>query len=157
MLQSPLPRRPCWEVFAMGKREITRRQLLGLAAAPLVALAGAREGKASLERRPNVLLILSDDQPYYTLQYMPKTLSWLSPGMEFVRAYVTSPVCSPSRASIHTGLYAHNHRTFINEGAAVVFNREGNGRRSIGHLLSEVGYECGFFGKWMNGYDDIPA
>lgn len=134
----------------MDRREFLRLATLGVAA-PLLP------GAAPVTR-PNILLILSDDMPYYTMQYMPKTLSWLSPGIEFTNAYITSPVCSPSRATIHTGRFSHNHGVTLNVNAAKRFNERGHHLKTFGNILAtEAGYECAMFGKHMNGYESIPA
>lgn len=132
------------------RREFLRRAAL-LAALPFYP-------EPPVTRRPNILVILSDDQPFYTQEYMPKTNAWLKPGIEFFRAYVASPLCSPSRASIHTGLYPHNVGVTQNAGAAPLFNKRDMHLRTFGNILaSEAGYECGYFGKWMNNYENIPA
>ena len=135
----------------MDRREFLRLSSLGLASALL-------NGGAAPVSRPNILIILSDDMPYWTMQYMSKTLAWLRPGLEFTRAYITSPVCSPSRASIHTGLFVHNHGVALNKNAAPRFNKLGHHARTFGNIVAaEAGYECGYFGKWMNAYEEIPA
>ena len=60
--------------------------------------------------RPNIILILTDDQPPQTLPYMPNVEKELAgKGIVFTDGYVTTPLCCPSRASILTGLFAHNH------------------------------------------------
>ena len=83
----------------------------GVAALLLVAslfrgipAAGAEETPA----RPNVLLIVSDDQPtsLFTRTYMPSVFDQIvDQGINFERAYVSSSVCCPSRAHLLTGLH----------------------------------------------------
>jgi len=107
--------------------------------------------------RPNILLILSDDQPFYTMDYMSKALAHLSLGLEFTTSYVGSPLCSPSRASIHTGLYPHNHGVKENKGAAKRFRSLRLQDISLGALLQRQGYRCGYLGKVLNGYDETAA
>ena len=68
---------------------------------PAVAIAG---------ERPNILVIVTDDQRSTgTFQLMPEVRGLGAEGAIFDRAYATTPYCCPSRASIFTGLYTHNH------------------------------------------------
>ena len=65
--------------------------------------------------RPNFLIIISDDQRYDTMQFMPKTQELIfDQGVTFSHAYITTPLCCPSRSSILTGMYAHNHGVLDN-------------------------------------------
>jgi N-acetylglucosamine-6-sulfatase len=67
------------------------------------------------ENPPNVLLIISDDQPFYTANYTPAVLNEIfAKGTMFSDAFLTTSLCCPSRASILTGLYAHNHGVISN-------------------------------------------
>jgi N-acetylglucosamine-6-sulfatase len=68
-----------------------------------------------LEDPPNILLIISDDQPFYTDKYTPTILNEIfTKGITFSDAFLTTSLCCPSRASILTGLYAHNHGVIDN-------------------------------------------
>ncbi|MDG1431140.1 MAG: sulfatase-like hydrolase/transferase, partial [Paracoccaceae bacterium] len=75
--------------------------------------------------------------------------NWLSNrGTKFERAYTVLPICSPSRASMLTGLYPHNHGLTENDGR---FGGRGElNERDV--LFTEAfrreGYRCGWFGKW---------
>ena len=71
--------------------------------------------------RPNILLILCDDHRYDALGFMghpfletPHMDRLAREGTHFENAFVTTSLCSPSRASILTGLYAHNHGVIDN-------------------------------------------
>jgi N-acetylglucosamine-6-sulfatase len=69
----------------------------------------------SPEKPPNILLIISDDQPFYTEKYTPAILNEIfAKGTTFSDAFLSTSLCCPSRASILTGLYAHNHGTISN-------------------------------------------
>lgn len=66
--------------------------------------------------RPNIVLILTDDQGYWSLgaygnrEVISPNLDWLArEGMKFENCYCTSPVCSPARASIMTGKMPSQH------------------------------------------------
>ena len=107
--------------------------------------------------RPNVLLIVTDDQRIGSLRVMPRTRSWLMDGgVTFNHAYVTTPLCCPSRASIFSGRYAHNHGVWFN-------SRKGWGRfrqrSTIQHHLQRSGYRTAIVGKYFNAWeiaDDPP-
>ncbi|MFE6856542.1 sulfatase-like hydrolase/transferase, partial [Streptomyces sp. NPDC057674] len=77
------------------------------AALPALAAAPARAAGAA---RPNVLLIVTDDQPKHTEWATPKTVAWLADqGVRFTNGHVTTPLCAPSRSSVFSGRFAHNH------------------------------------------------
>jgi N-acetylglucosamine-6-sulfatase len=109
-------------------------------------------------KRPNVLLVLTDDQPAATVRHMPKLEKLVArQGVTFEHAYVVDPLCCPSRATILTGTYTHNHGVTNNHdrrGGARKFREEGLHRDTIGTRLKEAGYATGYFGKWMNGYEE---
>lgn len=132
--------------------------LLGLLAVGLTAF-GFVEGEneylfASAAQRPNIVFILTDDQRWDTLPYMPKLNELLvERGYRFDNAFVTTPLCCPSRASLLTGQYAHQHGLYTNsfpQGGARLFDHE----QHIGRILSEeAGYTTSLIGKYMNEYD----
>lgn len=97
--------------------------------------------------RPNIVLILTDDQRADTLGYMPTTFERLAGrGFVFQNAFATTPACSPSRASLYTGKIARRHGVLENgaEGAL-------DPSSTIAPALADVGYTNGFFGKYLNG------
>ena len=76
-------------------------------------------------------------------------------GTSFEEAFVGLSVCCPSRATILTGLYAHNHGVTHNEpqgGGFEVFHSKGLEENTIANRLQEVGYQTAYFGKYLNGY-----
>jgi len=108
-------------------------------------------------KESNVLLVLTDDQPATTVRHMPKLERLVAEqGVSFENAYLVDPLCCPSRATILTGKYTHNHGVTNNhhrKGGARKFREEGLHRDTIGTRLDEAGYATGYFGKWMNGYE----
>ena len=111
--------------------------------------------------RPNILFILTDDLDYASVFKMPQIRSQLiEEGASFEKAFVSYPVCCPSRATILTGLYAHNHNVRTNEppeGGFQKFYSEGLEENTIAVRLQEGGYKTAFFGKYLNGYPGDEA
>ena len=98
--------------------------------------------------RPNVLVIVADDQRWDTLSAMPKTGRWLKDaGVWFPRAMVTTPLCCPSRSSIFIGDYAHNTGVHDNGDAAWQVIPQAH---TIQDELHGQGYQTGIVGKYFN-------
>ena len=95
---------------------------------------------------PNVLIVLTDDQRE-GLEVMPKTRRFFKTGARFPKAVVTTPLCCPSRISILSGLYVHNHG---------VSDNKGTGLSNVDHsstlpaYLQEAGYKTAYFGKYLH-------
>ena len=85
----------------------------GAGAAPSHASNGATGEHSGLRiagMRPNIVVIMADDMRADDLQWMPATRRLIAhEGVSFVNSFASLPLCSPSRASFLTGLYAHNH------------------------------------------------
>jgi len=122
-------------------QDLTRKQFL---ATPAAAMAQAPRGG----RLKNVLFLLSDQHRPSCMGHLgdrlartPHMDSLAATGMRFSSAYCTNPVCTPSRASILTGLYTHNHRTW-NNGTPWPFQI-----KTMAHHFSRAGYVSGLIGK----------
>jgi hypothetical protein len=100
--------------------------------------------------RPNVLVVVTDDQRHDELWPMSTVSGVLvAGGASFSNAFVSTPVCCPSRATILSGLYAHHHGLrSLGEAEAFV----GPDRRTLATWLRGAGYRTGFFGKYFNRY-----
>ncbi len=132
---------------------MNRRQALArLAAIPAAArLAGSAAHAAPTGR--NVLFILSDDHRYDALGFMkpqpfletPNLDRLAREGAHFRNAFVTTALCSPSRASVLTGMYAHRHK-IVDNNTAIPPGTEFFPRR-----LQQAGYRTAFIGKWHMG------
>ena len=123
---------------------------------------------ASAQSRPNVLLIVSDDQAWSDYGFMgnsrvqtPHLDRLASQSLVFTRGYVTSPLCRPSLASMVSGLHTHQHGTTGNDvSPARGAQREREGRSQIdafnsrSSLVSDLvasGYVAFQSGKWWEG------
>lgn len=97
------------------------------------------------DQRPNFLIIVTDDQRYDTMQYMPNTQELIfNQGVTFDEGYVTTPFCCPSRSSILTGMYAHNHWVHEN-GTPLKF-------KTVVEDVHNNGYFTGLVGKYLNSW-----
>jgi N-acetylglucosamine-6-sulfatase len=110
---------------------------------------GAAERVRALQRPPNVVFILSDDHRFDFTGYeghafveTPSLDRLAAEGVHFSNAYVTSSLCSPSRASLLTGTYPHRHGVWNN------FTPWSNDNRTFFEYLAQVGYATAFIGKW---------
>jgi N-acetylglucosamine-6-sulfatase len=90
------------------------------------------------------------------LKYMPKTRSFLkAKGMIFHNAFVSTPLCCPSRATIMRGQYAHNSGVWNIGGSRdgwETYRAKGLERNNVATRLDATGYRTGLFGKYLNGY-----
>jgi N-acetylglucosamine-6-sulfatase len=108
--------------------------------------------------KPNFVFILADDMRQDDLKYMPKTRDLLGDqGMQFTNAFVSNPLCCPSRATIMRGQYAHNTGVWTNtpgpDGAWQGYKNHGNEQDNIATRFHGAGYRTGLFGKYFNDYD----
>jgi N-acetylglucosamine-6-sulfatase len=116
-----------------------------------------RAANAETPDRPNIILILADDLDAGSISHMPNLRSLLiERGTTFENAFVTDPLCCPSRATILRGQYAHNHEILGNEpphGGFEKFRAMGHQRSTIATWLESAGYRTILVGKYMNGYE----
>ena len=110
----------------------------------------------SSSTHPNIVFILTDDLDYDSAQLLPTVRSELiDKGTSFENAFISDSLCCPSRSTILTGLYAHNHGVKSNNppnGGFPKFASEGLEQDTIATRLQQSGYETGLFGKYLNHY-----
>jgi N-acetylglucosamine-6-sulfatase len=130
----------------------TRRTFLASAAAPLAARAA--------QTRPNIVFVLIDDLRWDAMGITGALPFLKTPhidrvgreGALFANNFVTTPLCSPSRASFLTSKYVHTHGVRGNGNNAELSHK----LVTSGMLLQKAGYETAFCGKWHMGNDPSP-
>ena len=102
---------------------------------------------------PNVLIVVTDDQRG-GLSVMPQTRRWMKKGgTTFTNAFATTPVCCPSRASILTGRYTHNHHVLSNDAEGDRLVQE----TTLEYYLHRAGYQTALYGKYLNSWPTSQA
>ena len=127
---------------------MTRLLLTLLISVPLLAAA---------VERPNLIVILSDDHRYDFMGFMEGSPAFLETpnldrmakeGAHLQNAFVSTSLCSPSRASILTGQYMHHHRVVDNQRPVP------DGTRFFPSTSKQAGYQTAFIGKWHMGHEN---
>jgi arylsulfatase A-like enzyme len=160
---------------------MTRRELLVSATA-----AAVPHSRAAQSRKPNVVFILADDlgwrdtTPYGSKFYETPNIAKLAArGMLFRQAYAAAPICSPTRASVLTGLYparigittpvCHLPEVLLDPSLtpkakpdqralqAVSITRLKQEYYTLAEALRDAGYATGHFGKWHLGHEPYDA
>jgi len=117
----------------------------------------AEPARAQSVQRPNIILVVTDDQTLAQLSpaTMPDTLELLgAQGTTFANTFAVTPLCCPSRAAMITGQYGHNN--------GVLANRPGyadlTAKRSVlPAWLDAAGYTTAHVGRWLNGFRKAPG
>jgi len=117
------------------------------------------ETDAVIDGRPNIVFVLVDDlrwdevgaagHPYVETPNIDRVAR---EGAYFHRAFTTTPLCSPARATFLTGLYPHKNGITDN----LARNEQSHQLETFPKLLNAVGYDTAFIGKWHMGNDDSP-
>jgi N-acetylglucosamine-6-sulfatase len=128
--------------------------LCGLLIFPLAVVS-----QPAAPTRPNIVFILVDDlrwdelgsagHPFLKTPHIDRIGK---EGARFRQAFMTTPLCSPSRASFLTGQYAHTHGITDNVDRSAASHK----LVTFPRLLHQVGYTTAFIGKWHMGNDDTP-
>jgi N-acetylglucosamine-6-sulfatase len=139
--------------------------VLSLGAVLVAALAGGSGGDPP--ERPNIVVVMTDDQDAASAERMEQVQALLADeGVTFEHAYVSLPLCCPSRATFLTGRYAHNHGVRLAElepGRAEYREIAARlGAETLPVWLRDAGYATGLVGKYVNGYGaydrrEVPA
>jgi N-acetylglucosamine-6-sulfatase len=138
---------------------------LSASVTPAIPIAQAQATTAAAVVRPlprvpgakarNIVFILADDHRYDAMGFMgdpvvktPNLDRLAREGVHLRNAFVTTSLCSPSRATILTGLYAHQHKVVDNNSPVPP------GTTYFPQYLQQAGYQTALMGKWHMGNDD---
>ena len=136
--------------MTLWKRKSLVATALLVTLVPELFLPGAQEERARAGRRkpPNVLIIVTDDQRG-GLEAMPALRRrFIQGGRRYPNFFATTPQCCPSRASILTGKYTHNHGVNNNDASQNL-----DPRTTLQYYLQRAGYRTALFGKLLNNWD----
>lgn len=136
-----------------------KRWRLGLAGCFLVFMASGINVSAetATDERPNIILIVSDDQGYADLSpsaapdiTTPGLERLGNSGMRFTQAYVTAPICNASRLGLMTGMYQQRLGTYWYDSKGI------QDAATLAEVLKKQGYVSGYVGKVHYGKGDDP-
>ena len=136
----------------MPANAVSRREFIEAAGtAALVAAAGGVAAQVTPRKRPNILYIMTDQQPlscvaaYGNRQIKTPHMDRIADGVKFQDYYLAAFPCSPSRASMLSGRYPHSHGVMTND---ILFDED---IPSLGQLCKAQGYDTAYVGKWHLG------
>lgn len=128
-------------------RTIVAAVVTGVLAFGAASPSWSQKPEPEAEQPPNLLIIVTDDQRADTLRMMDSAKANFD--VAFRTAIVTTPNCCPSRASILSGRYSHNHGVIDNGSRDEFLDEEPD---SLAPWLQQRGYYTAFIGKYLNGY-----
>ncbi len=134
-----------------------RRGFLRSTGLGLAALRASRTfAKSNNPTQRNIVFVLSDDHRYDFMSFMDEAPAFLETpnmdrmakqGVHLANAFVSTSLCSPSRASILTGQYMHHHQIVDNQ------RPEPDGTVFFPLYMQKAGYQTAFIGKWHMGHE----
>jgi N-acetylglucosamine-6-sulfatase len=130
---------------------------VALCALCVPASAAARPASKADDKRPNILVVMTDDMAAADVAHLPNVKKLLAKqGTTFADAVDSFPLCCPARATFITGQYAHNHGVIGNFYPYGWYGMKGR-KNTLPAWLNKAGYETALVGKWLNGYGSLDA
>jgi arylsulfatase A-like enzyme len=124
----------------------------GLTAVATLSGSAAGESKSSSAVRPNVLVLMTDDQTVESMRVMPNVKTLIADqGVTFDNSFVSYSLCCPSRSTFLTGQYAHNHGVWGNTAPNGGYNKL-DSTNTLPVWLQRAGYQTIHLGKYLNQY-----
>jgi N-acetylglucosamine-6-sulfatase len=126
----------------------------GIAFLCMLVLLARGESSSAASSKPNVIMFTTDDQTLRDMVAMPKTQELIgNQGASFPHAYVSMSLCCPSRVTVQTGQYAHNHGVMGNTPPQGGYGRF-NDKNDLPVWLQAAGYRTIHIGKMPNGFGE---
>jgi N-acetylglucosamine-6-sulfatase len=152
---------PRHSVASLGRLLISVAILSAVSTGALmVAGERATEQAVAAPPRPNILVIMTDDQTRESMRVMGNVNTLIGDqGVTFTRNFVNYSLCCPSRATFMTGQYEHNHGVMTNEAPTGGFPRFEalHANNNLAVWLEDAGYYTALIGKYLNGYKNDPS
>jgi N-acetylglucosamine-6-sulfatase len=148
---------------AQAKAAVSIVLLLALTSSSEALFHAPRLARESQGPPPSFVVILADDLDWAALRASPGLVRRLEEGgITFSNAFVADPRCCPSRVSVLTGKYVHNHGVLQNAppfGGFATFHAQGGETSTLAVWLQAAGYRTALVGKYLNGYPDptVPS
>ena len=129
----------------------------GIAAAAALDGSAGQARTTSPNQRPNIIVLMTDDQTVESMRVMPNTKALLAEqGVTFTNNFVSYSLCCPSRSTFLTGQYAHNHGVWGNSPPNGGYYKL-DSTNTLAVWLSHAGYQTILLGKYLNGYGTRSA
>ena len=106
--------------------------------------------------RPNIIVIMTDDQDARSFEEMPAAYRLGKTGTTFLNSFVTTSLCCPSRSTFLTGQYSHNHGVVTNDVPEGGYGKLDH-TKTLAVWLQNAGYHTAMIGKYLNGYGSVDA
>jgi N-acetylglucosamine-6-sulfatase len=137
-----------WGVLAAASAALTLSALLAAQGGSGYAASPAEQ------RRPNVLVLMTDDQTVESMRVMANVRTLLGrQGATFTNSFVSFSLCCPSRSTFLTGQYGHNHTVMGNAPPAGGYDKLApTHANTLPAWLQRAGYTTVHLGKYLNGY-----
>ncbi len=153
-----------WGVLAASLSVLALSAALASSSAEGEAAAVSPSRSQQTQTRPNVIVLMTDDQTVESLRVMSSVNSLIAArGTTFTNSFASFPLCCPSRATYITGQYGHNHTIMGNAAPAGGYNKLApTHSNTLPAWLRQAGYQTVHVGKYLNGYGtarpmEVPA